>query len=109
MYKRQALGAGQVFLNAEKALNVLKVQEDFAEPLLSFGLHSSCAVKTPRLALAGMAQWVECQPANQKVTSLIPSQGTCLGCRPGPHLVVCKRQPHIDVSLPLFLPPFPST
>ena len=30
-----------------------------------------------------MAQWIACQPANQRVTSSIPSQGTCLGCRPG--------------------------
>ena len=29
--------------------------------------------------LAGVAQWIECQPANQRVTSSIPSQGTCLG------------------------------
>ena len=35
-------------------------------------------------ALAGVAQWIERQPANQKVTGSIPSQGTCLGCRPGP-------------------------
>ena len=38
----------------------------------------------------------------------IPSQGTCLSCRPGPWLGVHESQPHIDVSLPLFLPPFPS-
>ena len=36
-------------------------------------------------ALAGVAQWVERQPANQSITGLIPSQGTYLGCRPGPH------------------------
>ena len=53
-----------------------------------------------------MAQWIGCWPANQKVTGSIPSQGTCLGCRPGTQLGVCKRQP-ISVSLPLFLPPFP--
>ena len=47
-------------------------------------------------------------PTKQKVASSIPSQGTCLGCRPGPQWGMCKRQPHIDVSLPLFLPPFPS-
>ena len=35
-------------------------------------------------ALAGVAQWIERWPANQRVTGLIPSQGTCLGCRPGP-------------------------
>ena len=36
------------------------------------------------LALAGVTQWIERQPANQRVTGLIPSQGTCLGVRPGP-------------------------
>ena len=60
------------------------------------------------IALPGVAQWIECQPANQRVSDWIPSQGTCLGCRPGPWLGMCKRQPHIDVSLPPFLPPFPS-
>ena len=29
-------------------------------------------------ALAGVAQWIECWPENQRVASLIPSQGTCL-------------------------------
>ena len=58
------------------------------------------------MALAGVAQWIECQPANQEVTGLIPSQGTCLGCWPSPQQGVSERQPHIDVSLPLFLPPF---
>ena len=56
-------------------------------------------------ALAGVAPWIKHWPVNWAVTGLIPSQGTCLGCRPGPWLGVCKRQP-IDVSLPLFLPPF---
>ena len=64
-------------------------------------------------ALAGMARWIECRPAHQKVTSLIPSQGTRLGYGPGPQMAVRARQ-HIDVSLahlvslPLFLLPFPS-
>ena len=35
-------------------------------------------------ALVGEAQWIECWPANQRVIGSIPSQGTCLGCRPGP-------------------------
>ena len=35
-------------------------------------------------ALAGVAQWIECQPVNQRVAGSIPSQDTCLGCRPGP-------------------------
>ena len=40
--------------------------------------------KKQKRALAGMDQWTECQPANQRVTGSIPNQGTCLGCRPGP-------------------------
>ena len=60
------------------------------------------------MALAGVAQWIECRPVNQRVVSSIPSQGTCLGCGLGPQLGAHKRQPHIDDSLPLFLPPFPS-
>ena len=35
-------------------------------------------------SLAGVAQWIEHQPVNQRVAGWIPSQGTCLGCRPGP-------------------------
>ena len=55
--------------------------------------------------LAGVAQWLECWPAGQGVAGLIPSQGTCLGCRPGPQLGAFERQP-IDASLPLS-PSFP--
>ena len=51
-----------------------------------------------------VAQWIECWPVSQRVASSIPSQGTCLGCRPGPQDRVHERQPHIDVSLPLLLP-----
>ena len=40
--------------------------------------------KSPHPALAGVAQRIERWPANQRVTGSIPSQGTCLGCRPGP-------------------------
>ena len=29
--------------------------------------------------LAGVAQWTECWPTNQRVAGSIPSQGTCLG------------------------------
>ena len=57
-------------------------------------------------ALAGVAQWIGCQPANQWVAGSVPSRGTCLGYRPGPQWGLPGRQPHIDVSL-LFLPPFP--
>ena len=59
-----------------------------------------------RQTLAGVARWIEHRPVRQRVAGSIPSQGTCLGCRPGPRWGACERQPHIDVSLPLFLPPF---
>ena len=36
------------------------------------------------LTLAGVAQWTDHRPVNQRVASLIPGEGTCLGCRPGP-------------------------
>ena len=45
---------------------------------------------------AGVAQWIESESENQRVTDSIPSSGEW------------KKQPHIDVSLPLFLPLFPS-
>ena len=35
-------------------------------------------------ALAGVAQWIERRPVNQRVAGSIPSQGTSLGCRLGP-------------------------
>ena len=35
------------------------------------------------VALAGVAQWIKYRPVNQRVASLIPGQGTGLGCGPG--------------------------
>ena len=35
-------------------------------------------------SLADVAQWIECWPLNRRVAGSIPSQGTCLGCQPGP-------------------------
>ena len=49
-------------------------------------------------ALARVAQWTERRPANQKVASLIPIQGTCLGCMRGNHTLIC-------LSLSFALPP----
>ena len=68
--------------------------------------------KSPHLIILknlkiALAQWIDCQPVNQRVTSSIPSQGTGLGCGPGLQLWACERQPHTDVSLPLFLPLVP--
>ena len=38
-------------------------------------------------ALAGVAQWIEHQPVNQRAACSIPSQGTCLDCGPGSPVV----------------------
>ena len=56
-------------------------------------------------ALAGVAQWTEHMPANQRIITSIPNQGTCLGCvwARSPQWGALKRQPHIDVSLLLSL------
>ena len=37
-----------------------------------------------RVALAGVAQWIERRPVNQRIAGSIPSQGPCLGFGPGP-------------------------
>ena len=37
-----------------------------------------------KLVLTDVAQWIEHQPANEKVTGVIPSQGTHLICGPVP-------------------------
>ena len=60
-------------------------------------------------ALAAVAQWIECRPANQRVSSSIPSGGTGLSCRFGRLSECIGRQKidislHIDVSLSLSLP-----
>ena len=34
--------------------------------------------------LEWLSELIECRPANPKVAGSIPSQGTCLGCSPGP-------------------------
>ena len=42
------------------------------------------AKRMKKVALAGVAQWIEHGPANKGVAGLILSRGTCLGCGPGP-------------------------
>ena len=41
-------------------------------------------LQNSKLALAGVAHWIEHWPADQRVAASIPSQGTCLGRGPGP-------------------------
>ena len=73
----------------------------------------TCAPPTPTIselyaALAEVAQWTERWPENQRVAGSIPSLGHMPGLQAMSSVGVCKRQLHTDVSLPLFLPPFPS-
>ena len=65
--------------------------------------------KLLKLALAGGAQWTECQPANWKVAGLNASQGMCLGRGQVPSWRHVKGNSRclsctIDVSLPLSFP-----
>ena len=46
--------------------------------------------KILKIALAGVAQWIECWPVKQSVAGWIPTQGTGLGCGPGPQLGLCN-------------------
>ena len=59
------------------------------------------------MVLVNVAQWVGCCLTNQKVASLIPGWGTCLGCRFGPPVEHVKETAGQCFSLTLmFL--FPS-
>ena len=51
------------------------------EPILTYVIFN---LRIILIFLAGVAQWIEWWPASQRVAGSIPSQGTCLGCRPGP-------------------------
>ena len=51
-------------------------------PLVIKGTYAGCE-KYKEVALAGVAQGIECQPVNQRMAGSIPSQSTCLGCRAG--------------------------
>ena len=59
-------------------------------------------------ALADVAQCIEHLPVNPKVTGLIPSQGTCLGCGPGTYLGIWLMfLSHILIFLSSFSLPSP--
>ena len=55
---------------------VIRMLKEFSEDLNS--------MKRSSQALDGVAQWIECQPVNQRITDSNPSQLICLGCGPGP-------------------------
>ena len=75
-----------------KTLNKLEIEGDFLNLIKE-------ATKTP---LAGMAQWIDRQSGNQKVTCLIPSQGTCLSCCQVPSWG--QERGMMFLSLPFSLP-----
>ena len=52
-------------------------------------------------ALAGVAQWIDRQPVNLKVTGSVLSQGICRGCGPAGGMREANKQP-IHVPLPSF-------
>ena len=85
-----------------------KMELYFSVTSMGTGLVETRKVHIRALSPGWYAQWIECRPVNQRVAGSIPSWGTCLGCGPGPQWGTCGRQPHIDVSVPLFLLPFPS-
>ena len=60
-------------------------------------------------ALAGVAKWIEHRPVKQSVTQFYSQSGHKPGFGLGSHPSwgMSERQPHIDVFLLLFLPPFP--
>ena len=51
--------------------------------------------------MAGVAQWIEHWPANQRVTVRFPVRAHAWVCRPSLQWGALERQPHIDVSLSL--------
>ena len=69
----------------------------------------SVLIKIKLSALAGVAQWIECWPVNQRVAGSIPRRGTCLSFRSGPQCEPVRSNQwmyilHINVSLPPSLP-----
>ena len=56
------------------------------------------------LALAGVAQWIECQPANQRVAGSIPSLGHMPGLQNRSPVGGAQEATHIDVPLSPSLP-----
>ena len=55
-----------------------------------------------------MAQGIEWGSVNQKVAGSIPSQGTCLGCGPGPHLGCARSSQSVSLLHIYFLSLSPS-
>ena len=65
-----------------------------------------------KITLAGVAQrierWLTCEPKGHQFNSQSGHMPELWAKFPGVGRAACESQPHIDVSLPLFLPSFPS-
>ena len=59
-------------------------------------------------ALAGVAQWIECRLQTKGSLVQFPVRAHAWVVGQVPSRGPCERQPHIDVSLPLFLSTFSS-
>ena len=60
------------------------------------------------VALAGVAQWIEHRLRTKGSLVWFPARARAWVSGQVPSGGACERQPHIDVSLSLFLPPFSS-
>ena len=67
-------------------------------------VHCWWECKLVQPALAAVAQLVGCHPVKQKFASSIPSQGTYLGCGPGPQLGCEQEATNKCFSLTLMFP-----
>ena len=79
----------------------LSLDKSFLQEDKGWGLASNTSNQETHIP--AVAQRVERGPVKQRIASSIPSQGTYLGCRQGLQWGAHKRQPHVDVSLPLSL------
>ena len=67
-----------------KSMSLLYFQGEIETKLMHISPLGKLTIFIKNLALADTAQWIEHRPANQRVASSIPSQGTCLGGRLSP-------------------------
>ena len=76
-----------LYLTTKIFLTDIKTPQVYRANLVFFMYDMICLILWNRRdisALASAIQWIEHWPANKGITGLIPSQGTCLGCGPGP-------------------------
>ena len=96
----------QIWTDVSSSREIYDSHSPSAFPEATAGILMGSIEKTA-WALAGVAQWIDQQPVNQ--TSLVPfsvrAHAWVAGQAPGK---AWERQPHIDVSISLFLPVFPS-